>query len=307
MSETIEGTQRYLVTRYTVEEADTFEALPREFKDTISEIHFAEKIGMQGTYGIDLDDEWARKVGQASNLIQLLNISRLGLGEYVEHTTSELIEPLGPYVEDLELPELDPVRLSAPEDERVLAQPPEKLWPVGPVLDQGREGACTGFCGANFINAEPIMKRPFLANQDALAYYQRNKQIDEWPGENYNGSSVSAMCKQLIELGRIRTAGVTASFEEMAKWKLYRGTLMLSVPWYEGLYTPDARGYIRPTGRKVGGHAILDSGITRWRAAVLFNSWGADYGFGGRAYLAEPDYRWLIGRGMRAYTAVQVA
>ena len=56
------GTRRYLVTRTTVEEADLFEALPRELKETITEVHFAEKMGMVGTYGIDLDDEWAETV-----------------------------------------------------------------------------------------------------------------------------------------------------------------------------------------------------------------------------------------------------
>jgi hypothetical protein len=56
-----EGTVRYLVTRYTVEEADLSKALLPEFKETISEFHFAEKLGITGAYGIGLDTPHERK------------------------------------------------------------------------------------------------------------------------------------------------------------------------------------------------------------------------------------------------------
>jgi hypothetical protein len=56
-----EDTSRYLVTRYTGEEAAFFEALSPEFKETISEVHFDEGMNMVGTYCIDLDDLHKRK------------------------------------------------------------------------------------------------------------------------------------------------------------------------------------------------------------------------------------------------------
>lgn len=166
---------------------------------------------------------------------------------------------------------------------------------------------CTGFCGANFINGGPMMKKPFLTDQDALNYYYENRRIDEWPGENYDGSSVSAMCKQLISLGRIKEAYYTTNFDTMVKWKQSgKGGLMISTPWYEGMYVTDSNGFIRPTGRKVGGHAIWDRAVTSWLSAIWFNSWGDDFGFGGDGYVSEVDYRWLIGQGLRAYMATQV-
>jgi hypothetical protein len=100
---------------------------------------------------------------------------------------------------------------------------------------------------------------------------------------------------------------VTDSFEEMARWKLYEGGLMISTPWYEGMYRTDSRGFTTPTGRHVGGHAIWDRGITEWRSGVWLNCWGDDFGFNGNGYdVSDVDLRWLIQKGLRAYTAVQV-
>lgn len=51
----VEGTERIIVKRHTVERgaADVFDALPREFKETISEVHFADgelNVGQIGAW-----------------------------------------------------------------------------------------------------------------------------------------------------------------------------------------------------------------------------------------------------------------
>ncbi len=62
----------------------------------------------------------------------------------------------------------------------------------------------------------------------------------------------------------------------------YTGPVVLGINWWEGMYSPDANGYIRPEGSIVGGHAILARGVSRLRKDVtLRNSWGTDYGFNG--------------------------
>lgn len=58
-----------------------------------------------------------------------------------------------------------------------------------PILDQGSEGACTGFGLATVINfllrvhriGSPEPVSPFML-------YSMAKRYDEWPGENYEGS-----------------------------------------------------------------------------------------------------------------------
>ena len=320
MLETLEGTKRYLVTRYTTDEPDKFEALPSELRQTISEVHFADGsnpdlLGLQGTYGIDLDPEHERLVRSASNLIDLIEVDAGRLGEYVEHTTSEVIEPLSDHMGDV--PELGDLDVEALLEGAIREASPDgaartyRYYRPGGITDQGQEGACTGHCRLNFLTASPIRSFPDLSfarrNQLAHDYYIDNQRNDEWPGENYTGSSVSAVVKCLIRDGFIKSGGVTDSFEEMVRWKLYKGPLMLSTPWYEGMYRTDANGFIRPTGKKVGGHALIDRAVTAWRTGILRNSWGLGFGFHGNGYLAEADYRWLITQGLRAYTAIQVA
>ena len=154
--ETLEGTHRYLITRRTTAEADLYEAIPRDFKETITEIHFAngedpDLLGQQGTYGIDLDDEWLARIRgergfqRPSNLIDVVEVDPGRLGENVDHTTSEVIEPLAPYLEDV--PELSPLDAAALAENPDEAPRNYRYYSSGPILDQGSEGACTGFAG----------------------------------------------------------------------------------------------------------------------------------------------------------------
>lgn len=310
----IEGTRRFIVTRNLVEPgaADIFEAMPQEFKGSIAEVHFAdgstgEQVGMEGSFSVDLDEEWREIVEEASNLIDLIEVDQRRLGEHVEHITSEEIEDLAGYIGGMELPEFDPDLLAADPD---AAPRSYRYYKAGGITDQGSEGRCTGDCRLNFLTASPIRSFPNLTfaqrNQKAHEFYKDNQRNDEWSGESYSGSSVSAACRCLVRDGFIKSAGVTSKFDEMVWWLLYRSPLMISTPWFEGMYRTNSQGFIRPSGRKVGGHAILARAITQWRTMILRNSWGASFGFGGDGYLSETDAKWLIGQGLRAYTAVQV-
>ena len=59
----------------------------------------------------------------------------------------------------------------------------------GLVLDQGREGACTGFGLAAVINLLNLRRRTKYFRASVRMLYEMAKMHDEWPGENYDGSS----------------------------------------------------------------------------------------------------------------------
>lgn len=62
------------------------------------------------------------------------------------------------------------------------------------ILDQGREGACTGFALAavvNFLRAK--QKRTAIVSPRML--YELARRYDEWPGEDYEGSSARGAIK----------------------------------------------------------------------------------------------------------------
>src|SRR5689334_10441072 len=61
-------------------------------------------------------------------------------------------------------------------------------WACNAWLDQGREGACVGFGWSHELCAKPGVH--MVDNNFALAVYHRAQQIDEYPGEDYSGTSV---------------------------------------------------------------------------------------------------------------------
>lgn len=181
-------------------------------------------------------------------------------------------------------------------------------WGSDTYLDQGREGACVGFAWTHELSARPkivIRDAPF-----AQAIYKRAQQIDPWPGEDYEGTSVLAGIKAVMEILNesgnplLREYRWAFGLQDVMRVVGYRGPVVLGVNWYYDMYFPDANGFIAPTGSIVGGHAIMMNGIRvvkkdptgeypipfdnidldkSW--ARLHNSWGRSYGKGGDAFI----------------------
>jgi len=66
-----------------------------------------------------------------------------------------------------------------------------------PVLDQGEEGACTGFGLATVANYLLLRRKvvPDAMPVSARMLYEMARRYDEWPGENYSGSSARGAMK----------------------------------------------------------------------------------------------------------------
>lgn len=157
---------------------------------------------------------------------------------------------------------------------------PSGALPSGGALDQGREGACTGFAIAMEAAARPVLI-PGITNEVAKQIYKRAQQLDEWAGEAYEGSSVLAALKAGIEWGWYREyrwalgPGAEQAEEDLALAVGYRGPAALGTNWYEGMFGADADGYLNVTGKVVGGHAYLTNSYSLKRNAYWVpNSWG---------------------------------
>ena len=71
---------------------------------------------------------------------------------------------------------------------------------VPDVLDQGQEGACTGFALAGVINYLLNMRR--VSNRvSPYMLYRLARRYDEWPGEGYEGSSARGAMKGWVRHG----------------------------------------------------------------------------------------------------------
>jgi hypothetical protein len=280
MIEALPGTDRCIVTRITTENADVWAALPEVLRSTVVEVH--PDIGMHsiGTYSVDLSPEMEEEYLSASNLISLVKPRHYPLG----------------YARKFQLDNypLEEEYVNAGQRMAPLSFPRTfKYYTIGAPLNQGREGACTGFAVQNFLNAAPLMSKG--TNRDAQRIYYRAREIDEWAGEDYDGSSISAAIRAANEYGIVGTWGYLDSHDACVKWAFEgNGGIVYGMNWYEGMYVPNALGYLRPTGKLSGGHAIFGSGYNKFKDGRVFNSWGKSWGDGGLAWIGSADlaYMW---------------
>lgn len=180
-----------------------------------------------------------------------------------------------------------PIRAVVPK------KPRSYTWRCKTYLDQGSEGACVGFSWAHEIAARP--KESIVQVDTARKIYQRAQQIDEWPGEAYEGTSVIAGAKAAVELGAIKEYRWAFGLEDLVLAIGYTGPVILGVNWYSGMFNTDEKGFIKPDGYLAGGHAILANGVNvKSRYVKLHNSWGPHWGKQGSAYITFDDLNRLL-------------
>jgi hypothetical protein len=68
------------------------------------------------------------------------------------------------------------------------------------ILDQGSEGACTGFALAAVVNYH-LARRNLKRFVSPRMLYQMARKYDEWPGEGYEGSSARGAMKGWVAHG----------------------------------------------------------------------------------------------------------
>src|SRR4030095_5457158 len=81
-------------------------------------------------------------------------------------------------------------------------------WDV-PILDQGQEGACTGFGLATIANYL-LRRRKVVPDPKPVSprmLYEMARRYDEWPGESYSGSSARGAMKGWHKHGVCREDG----------------------------------------------------------------------------------------------------
>lgn len=189
-------------------------------------------------------------------------------------------------------------------------------WRCEVFNDQGREGACVGFAWSHELSARP---RVYVANEQfALQIYYRAQQIDEWWGESYEGTSVLAGAKAVMERRGANNKPLIGAYrwafgiEEACRVIGRKGPVVLGVNWYYGMWDTNSAGFITPTGSVQGGHAILANGIkcvwkdplstdrtfsnldTQRSYVKLHNSWGPSWGVNGGAFITVDHLDYLL-------------
>ncbi|MDW8123142.1 MAG: C1 family peptidase [Geminicoccaceae bacterium] len=207
----------------------------------------------------------------------------------------------------------------------------------GMILDQGREGACTGYGLAACINflywsrwvaaGRPEHAKPARVSPKML--YELARLYDEWPGEDYEGSSCRGAMKAWHKHGVCAEALWPRDGRPDPRWvedaaerplgAYYRidrssiadlqaairevGAVYVSAMVHRGWRLGPARELpVIPWRGQApeGGHAFALVGYER-RGFIVQNSWGERWGYRGFAILGYDD--WLA-NGMDAWVAV---
>lgn len=166
-------------------------------------------------------------------------------------------------------------------------------WRCNQWLDQGTEGACVAFALGHELAARPAVVKNIQEKWLIEQVYWKAQQTDEWPGGSYpdaspfyEGTSVLAGVKVLHKLGFFKSYRWAFGLNDLLLGLGYNGPAVLGLNWYSGMTETDKDGFIHPTGRIVGGHAILARAVNiKEEFVTLRNSWGKSWGKDGDCYI----------------------
>jgi hypothetical protein len=167
------------------------------------------------------------------------------------------------------------------------------------------QGFCVGCAWVGFLNMSPLQTVPLYSPIDVYHEAQDN---DEWPGNDYAGTSVRAGVKVLEARGVIQQYLWATTLDELIEFVLLKGPVVVGSLWKMNMFFPDPKkGYVLDvSGSDEGGHAYVISGANRITRMVRKDgSWG-DWGNKGRAWIRFDDLeRLLFGEGGEACAATE--
>jgi hypothetical protein len=183
-----------------------------------------------------------------------------------------------------------------------------KVWKPARVTDQGSESSCVGHSCWKLLGSEPFVN-PAQDSITPSRIYVEARNVDEWQGTDYDGTSIRAGLSVLKSHGLIQAYYHAEGFDDALEYLLKRGEaggpLVLGIRWPDSMFYPDTRGVIRSVGKGGGGHAVL-AYAANWDAhmVTIRNSWGEDWGIDGDCLLSFDDLKMLLSEEGSACAAV---
>jgi hypothetical protein len=186
-----------------------------------------------------------------------------------------------------------------------------RLWNAGAVLDQGSTPQCVGYAGWGWLAGGPVTNKPKFSPTDL---YKMAQARDEWPGDDYDGSSTLGLMKALKDAGYIKEYVWATDAETLVSWILAKGPVVVGTNWWTDMFTPDRWGFLDAMGQIEGGHEYRLVGAYRDKtcpdgskgAVRMVNSWGRGWGSGGRAWISFATLDKLIKDDGEAVTAPEI-
>lgn len=205
-----------------------------------------------------------------------------GLGRLVEHDPKSRAYPMRALWAGLEQ----------------AAGPRTKTWRRGGAYDQGSTSQCVAFTGKGMLNSAPLsaaVDYDVRSRYQTDAFYSGAQLNDQWPGEDYDGTSALGLCKYLVNVGLLREYRWCFGLNDVLLALSYEGPVGIGIGWRTGMWGTDSDGFVHATGVDEGGHEVELIGVNvPGQYVVGMNSWGPGWGVNGRFKLSWDDLGVLL-------------
>jgi hypothetical protein len=162
---------------------------------------------------------------------------------------------------------------------------------------------CVGFAWTHELAAFPVVVEG-VDDDLARGVYKEAQTVDEWPGEEYSGTSVLAGAKTIETRGYMDEYRWAFGVDDALRAIGYQGPVVVGIPWYQSMFEPRPSGLLEVTPGGGGGHAILVRGVSLkarlpgepgpMAVVRLRNSWGRGWGLDGDCYIRAEDFSALL-------------
>lgn len=161
---------------------------------------------------------------------------------------------------------------------------------------------CVGFGYAGWGNALPIDDN--YVDDDGHAIYYETKIIEGDPGGE-NGAYMRDGAEAMLARQRMSVYAFAETMDEILEHLRTKGPVVVGTEWTNDMFTPDANGFVRPTGSVAGGHCYLLYGV-EGENFLFKNSWGVQWGDSGSFRMTIPNFQVLLDAWGEAVASVEL-